>query len=814
MLEILLGRNADENFLGVVIKQASHVGKLFGRGVGEAKAAFDSVQANLHRGLVRIPRQVALDKPRHVRLDSPKLALDAGEPCVMIRELALDLLEVLKDQFVRHVLGHGAPRIPGHHRGFRAACKVLAPSAQLAGLLAGSLLLPALLASCLATLPSPSLAQTAQGGTLGIDCDKPRYDANGKLILDFTDGARQAICEAYRTTALTYADNVIETANRLRFAIQTLPPPVWDDLVDHLRTDDDVADWTFTDTAAMGRLETLSTTAPQTQSRDGQTTSSAAHGVATHWQGGILARSGIGADWHTEIQARACGFDADDNPVQGAIVLVWLNPGVVRDSWTPRMVQRTALAWHERQSDRSAAINRVPHVLTAANRITDARGRTSQVTGDPAIWTCLDTVPVGALVEVVRLRQARRDGERALRCEDPDEIGRRRFVWHRTNGVYTVPPFAVLDDGGEHPDRGEPLLGQRPDLPLVTEEPDPTNAARQPGEFLRLGTTCRPPRTIDATTSDPCPAEINGTPVTGAVVRNFRFREFQNDPAEPFRIDWLPVMRDPLDPANAFGVAVPQGVQHPIWHEEVLFCEPDAVPPSEAPVIGTPEDWAVADCAATWPGRFEEGERRGYRQVIDYPDGWAVDDTEIRHIEDDCFNPVAASGQETRDGPECPAGHVGEITEGRDLSWWNLDYATHSAGSSSRRAADRTITDGQGNTIGTLRADQQCKGQSCTRRQGPSRTSLHGIANRAIGWASGVYDGGGGGPDWWDVVTLVTDWRVVSNTCQEPSDDDDDDGGNTNIRQDRDSEPSRGHPGAPDAGANDGHGFGGGNRFH
>ena len=614
-----------------------------------------------------------------------------------------------------------------------------------------ALALVAFAALPLATLPSPSLAQTAQGGTLGIDCDKPRYDANGKLILDFTDGARQAICEAYRTTALTYADNVIETANRLRFAIQTLPPPVWDDLVGHLRTDDDVADWTFTDTVAMRRLETLSTTAPQTQSRDGQATSSAAHGVATHWQGGILARSGIGADWHPEMQARACGFDADDNPVQGAIVLVWLNPGVVRDSWTPRMVQRTALAWHERQSDRSAAINRVPHVLTAANRMTDARGRTSQVTGDPAIWTCLDTVPVGALVEVVRLRQARRDGERALRCEDPDEIGRRRFVWHRSNGVYMVPPFAVLDDGSDHPDRGEPLLGQRPDLPLVTEEPDPTDPARQPGEFLRLGTSCRPPRWIDAVRPVDCPATINGTDVQGTHVWRFRFREVQNDPLDPFRIDWVPVMPDPLDPDNELGVIAPVGDPHPEWAHVTVFCE-GFIPPSDAPPVPPRvNDWTPDDCPTQWPGQFEQGQRLGYTQHFDYPAGWPKRDEAIRTVDDDCFNPVRQTGTQKRALRNCPAGMIGGTIEDRSFSWWTKAWAV---------------------------------GNPSHARQIPTG---HG----SVAQAAAAYDAdpSQAGLDVWDVVTLEEDWHVVANTCRTPSsggDDDDDDSGGGNYDVDGD----------------------------
>ena len=621
-----------------------------------------------------------------------------------------------------------------------------------------------------ATLPSPALSQAAQGGTRGIDCDKPRYNAQGKLILDFSDGARQAICEAHRTTALTYANAVMETANRLRRALRTLPPPVWEDLVGHLRTDDDVADWTYADAAAMQRLLNLSAAAPTTPGADGTTPSSAAHGVATHWQGGILARSGIGAAWHASVQARACGFDANDDPVNGAVVLVWLDPDAVRDSWTPRMVQRTALAWQERQGDRATALSKVPHVLTAANTMTDARGSALQVSGDAAIQACLSTVPVGALVARVFLNQPRRGGERALRCEDPAEIGSRTFVWERRNGVYMVPPFAVLADGSDHPDRGEPLLGQRPDLPLVATEPDPTSTVPQPGEFLRLGSSCRPPLWRDAVRPQDCPAIVgsvadhdHATPhgftdaeshglrrhshVTGTHVRRFRFRETQDDPVDPFLVNWEPVMPDPLDPDNDLGVIAPIGSPHPEWASVTVFC--DSIPPSDAPPVpprvevpaGDP-DWTVPDCATQWPGRFERGERTGYRQNFDYPTEWNTSgvkrDEEIRTIDDDCFNPVAASGQERRDGPDCPVGHVGEIIEGRDFSWWNRDWAV------------------------------------------PSRHAGGTEGDRSVGQAAAAYDANPSqsGLDWWDVVTLVTDWRVVSNTCAEPSDDDDDDGGN------------------------------------
>ena len=553
---------------------------------------------------------------------------------------------------------------------FQSAMRRALPAA----LVALSMLTPA-------TLPSPALSQAAQGGTRGIDCDKPRYNAQGKLILDFSDGARQAICEAHRTTALTYANAVMETANRLRRALRTLPPPVWEDLVGHLRTDDDVADWTYADAAAMQRLLNLSAAAPTTPGADGTTPSSAAHGVATHWQGGILARSGIGADWHASVQVRACGFDANDDPVNGAVVLVWLDPGAVRDSWTPRMVQRTALAWQERQGDRATALGKVPHVLTAANTMTDARGSALQVSGDAAIQACLSTVPVGALVARVFLNQPRRGGERALRCEDPAEIGSRTFVWERRNGVYMVPPFAVLADGSDHPDRGEPLLGQRPDLPLVATEPDPTSTVPQPGEFLRLGSSCRPPLWRDAVRPQDCPAIVgsvadhdHATPhgftdaeshglqrhshVTGTHVRRFRFRETQDDPVDPFLVNWEPVMPDPLDPDNDLGVIAPVGDPHPEWASVTVFC--DSIPPSDAPPVPPRvNDWTPPDCPTQWPGRFVHGHRLGFTQHFDYPPEWNTSgvkrDEAIRTIDDYCFNPVQVTGSQSRTGGACEA---------------------------------------------------------------------------------------------------------------------------------------------------------------
>ena len=579
------------------------------------------------------------------------------------------------------------------------------------------LALPAALA---AALPSPVFAQVA-GGDLGIDCESPRRTSGGRLVLG-DDGAHRAICEADRATALTYAGAVRETRDRLRAALLQLPPPAWDDLVAHLRTDDGVAGWTWADAGFMARLRALSAAATAPTVPGQAVTADRAHGVAARWAGGILAGSGVGADWRPRLRARACGAGAAGAPPPGAVVLVWLDPAAVRDRWTPRMVQRTALAWLERTTGgRFAAVDHVPGVVTAGARLLGPDGRTRDVSGDAAALACLSTVPQGALAMRLTLRRPVERGDRLARCADPDQVGFRRLAWARQNGVFVVPEEAVLAGGGARPDRGAPLLGQGPDLPLATAVADAEFPVRD---------TCRAPRVLDAVRAFPCDAQINGRPVQGTHVRRFRFREVQADPSDPFRIDMAPV-----GPGNGeLGVIAPAGAPHPVWEEVTLFCE-GALPPSDAPVVppraevpdGDP-DWTVPDCAAQWPGRFERGTRTGYRQSFDYPDGWPVTDEEIRTIDDDCFRPVAASGRVSRPGPACPAGHVGATVQARDLGWWNRDWAV------------------------------------------PSRHAGGTEGDRTAAQASAAWDAdpSQAGLDWWDAVTLVRDWRTVSNTCRPP----------------------------------------------
>ncbi len=607
-----------------------------------------------------------------------------------------------------------------------------------------ALALVAFAALPLATLPARSLAQAAEEGTLGIDCHLPRRTPEGRLTLDGNGHLHRAMCEADRTYALAIAETVIRTRRTLDLALRGLPLPVWRDLVAHLETSDRVDTWTFTDAVTLNRLRDLSAAAPPGDPNV-LATAESAHGRARFWAGGLFAASSFGqADpqWRRHVRARICRSGP-----RTAWALTWFDPAAVRARWTPRMLQRAAFERFASQSDDAAAAARTPQIVTAAGTLRDHRGRERAISADPAINACFSTVPAGALALAMTVRTDGDRGERVFPC-DGDEVGRRRFTWESENGVYVVPETAILPAGTDHPDRGEPLLGQSPSTPLASSPPTGTDlsdpATDPPGtapEFLR-SSSCRTPRTLDAVRPVDCPAVINGVDVQGTHVRRFRFREVQNDPLDPFRIDWVPVMPDPLDPTNALGVIAPAGNPHPEWAHVTVFCE-GFVPPSDAPPVPQPvEDWTPPDCPTQWGGSFDQGERRGYTQHFDYPAGWPKDDEEIRTIDDDCFNPVAASGTEKRPRRNCPAGHVGATIEARSFSWWNRDWAV------------------------------------------PSRHAGGAEGDRSLGQAAGAHDGdpSQAGLDWWDVVTLVADWHVVANTCRVPSSggDGDDDGGNSN----------------------------------
>ena len=75
--------------------------------VGDFETPLNALKAGLHRGDIAILSDFGLHEGRHVALDDANVRFDAGKSIIHARQLCLNGLQVLKDQFVRDVLAHG-----------------------------------------------------------------------------------------------------------------------------------------------------------------------------------------------------------------------------------------------------------------------------------------------------------------------------------------------------------------------------------------------------------------------------------------------------------------------------------------------------------------------------------------------------------------------------------------------------------------------------------------------------------------------------------------------------------------------------------
>ncbi|WP_419741219.1 hypothetical protein [Ruegeria sp.] len=643
------------------------------------------------------------------------------------------------------------------------------PAPGLAALLVSTLALGESLSPMAAsaqTAPPGGTLGGTPGGTLGIDCDQPRRSVAGRLILD-RDGAHRIACEADRATALNYARVVRETRNRLRLALDAAPQPLWDDLVTHLRNDgagterqgsgDRVSDWSYT-----------------TRDIDALPAGSAARRAADYWKDGVLNRSAVPKDWRPIVKTRACGVEMEgDRPVPGigAAVFVWLDRDRIRERWSSQMVQRTVRAWLERGQSRVSMIEEIPDILTGARTLKDANGQERVLSAD--LRACIDqdpAIPEGALVMRASLTWKSKRGETLRPCTDPLRVGVQRLGWERHNGLYIVPLQAIRADGSPHPQRGRPLLAQfadprdRPvlvdetvsiDYPIVEGEED-NEAANQAEATFLVRNSCRVPRVRDVIRAEDCKAIINGTEVEGKHIRVFRFREVQDDPADPTRVYLRPVMRDPRNAANGLGVVV-AGNGHPMWEESTIGCG-DHVPATELPDIPDPvvDTVPATSCKQHW-GKSYEGARTGYVQTITYPAGWSLDDVVIRTVRDDCFNTIPVQKTQTTPAGTCPRGQIGSITKSRRLTWFNRAWAVQDRvyPRFARRLPDRASLE---HAIAQLRTDQtglawydQVRAESWStsntcRRPPPKPSSGGGDGGRGEGGSGGgAYDTTGDG---------------------------------------------------------------------
>ncbi|WP_419738571.1 CFI-box-CTERM domain-containing protein [Ruegeria sp.] len=567
---------------------------------------------------------------------------------------------------------------------------------------------------------NPALAQGPDGARdLGIDCDRPRSAAQGRLILEADNGARKRICEADRETALTYSRLVATTRDRIAQALRTLPPPLLFEFIAHLEEQKPLGAWKIT-------------------SLEGVPGDPRSQKLAKYWQDNGLFGAGndlfdlFGLDsaetlsaWQGHLHAMALPARSAQN--RGRDVIVWLDPAILRDRWTPRMVQRTTKAWIEADDRAGSVIDHVPDRVHSeaggpaliradgAARVLDAcfvkkgDGLDARASCNRTATSPFTPLPDGALAMQVLHSPHQKAQQQPGPCTEDGRIGHIRRERLRINGVLVRPVY----DAEGHVARYDVHAGAEDDAWYV----DPSH-----------GDHCRPPGEQDYLLIRDCTGTLGGKTVKGAWIETWRLQEYQlpwEEPAAGARQKIPPIgVRPHPDDMNG-------GVPHPL-RESGVFC--DTRPVSAHP--GTPkrEDndpavtrWTPDDCATTHGGRFNEGERRGYMQRYDYPEGWpGPNPIIVRSLEDHCFRPVAQSGAQTRT-LQCPATWRGAITETRRLRWWNRDWPARSNHTQSE--GDRTRTQ----AIAAYTAD-------------PAQSAR----------------------PWYDRVVLLSDWSVTSNTCTPP----------------------------------------------
>ena len=595
---------------------------------------------------------------------------------------------------------------------------------------------------------------TVKADTLGIDCDKPRYTTGGKLILDF-DNVYRTKCETDRATALNYAQVVSSTRDTLQKVFRSVPQPLWDHLVKHLHeTDSDardtIHDWVFpADNTDLALINGMANSEPAALIKHN----------ANYWQPGIMDKTSVNNVWHSLVQARACGMtwntDSDRpeiDPFFGT-VLIWLDPGNIRDRWTAQMIQHTVRAHMEGEDGYGAKSERIPDLLTDNRKLVDAQGQEN--VNSFVLRTCLDkepAIPSGSLIMQIPLRYLTEVESKSISCTNSSyKVGSMTLESARHNGINIVPMNAIRPDGTPHPQRGKPLMREftnpvdRPvrvkqvfdengeitsNSPLVLD-PVPLNAPLSYPNLINsrplfLTKACREPDVRDYVQTQSCDSTINGNPVKGSVIRTYRFREFQDDPTDLNRVYLKAVKRDPGNAENPLGVPLADDdAAHPLWNETTLFC-PD-VPDPELPTISEPVviTEGVKTCKEQW-GASYEGTRTGYVRKVVYPEGWPVRQTESKYVDDDCFLPVPNRG--IQNGTDaCQEGYEGIISKNRELSWFNRLWA---------------VTDNHYPTFD---------------RRMPLTANIH----DAVFW-SGIDQS----PLMWYDKVAAGSWNITSNSCQ------------------------------------------------
>lgn len=283
------------------------------------------------------------------------------------------------------------------------------------------------------TTPAPAVRPTGLpplNQPLGMFCDRSPLTPDGKIILNAGDHVRVK-CEAYRAAALNYAHLLETTRNRVVQALNVLPPPLRQDLMDHLKTSPDIGAWR-PKSEDLIRLEAAAR-------RDTTDELDWLNDIRGYWGDGVLGGTGVAAAWHTAIRVRA----------RNNHVVIWLDPEWIRDIWSPEMVQRTVEAWY-RTRPNVIATERAPKIITGGRdapviRRIDGKEKRLAPEFDTMNGGTQD-LPRGVLAMDALVSTRIDHNSERFPCLDPDKVGYIRKIRASLHGIYlkadeTTPMF-------------------------------------------------------------------------------------------------------------------------------------------------------------------------------------------------------------------------------------------------------------------------------------------------------------------------------------------------------------------------------------
>ena len=296
-----------------------------------------------------------------------------------------------------------------------------------------------LAALVLTSVASPAYAQWPP--PLGIDCHLPRGGINWNLFYDPAPAAR-ARCEADRAQALTWTQVVLESAKKLRHALDNLPPPLQDSLRAHMASDDNLDAWRWSDPAVEALLVSLEARAPY-RFRD------PLHTVRAYATSGVLEGTSYRPEWRARVRARLCEMGPRE------YVLVWMEAGWLDglDRWSPRRVRQVEA---DRAKKRPGPAR--PQLGMVVDRADPGDPPALVYVGDrgretPLTASCWSTVNIGTedgvigeLFSTSVKRSVPYDARQA--CPVPTDVGYRLVHAERRNGVWIRPPDGIDDPAG------------------------------------------------------------------------------------------------------------------------------------------------------------------------------------------------------------------------------------------------------------------------------------------------------------------------------------------------------------------------------